>query len=101
MERSVAVDGQNITGVVLQHQVPVRPDDRPPDRVLDRGVCGGGVVAGPAAALAVPKVIRPGLPPVSVSSVTAIRATPFSRNVILDPIATSVSTVPAGSGGTA
>ena len=37
----------------------------------------------------------PGAPPVRLESLEAMRATPFSENVRLEPVAESVSWVPA------
>ena len=79
---------------------PDSPDTIPPTEYCSAGFV--AVASSPAqlATLAVPKLIRPGSPPVIELSVTDIRSIPFSRNEILEPIATSVSTVPAGSGAT-
>src|SRR6185312_15690049 len=49
-------------------------------------------------AVALPKAIMPGAPPVNVLSVTEIRLTPFCQNEIVLPTAATSSCVPAASG---
>ena len=49
-------------------------------------------------AVAVPKVMIPGAPPLMLLSVTLIRATPFCRNEIVEPTAVNCNCVPAANG---
>ena len=80
-------------------------DATPLASVLRYWNCGGGGGGSPSgvppvqlSAVAAPKVIRPGAPPVRVVSVTAIRVVPSCWKEIVEPTALSVSLVPAGSG---
>jgi hypothetical protein len=45
----------------------------------------------------VPYAMMPGAPPVTLVSVTVMTAEPLSRNEIVDPVAVSLSVVPAAS----
>ncbi len=78
--------------------VPDNPETVPPIEYVGSG--GGADPVPPAqlSAVAAPKVIRPGAPPVRVLSVAAMRWIPFCWNEIVEPTALSVSWVPAGRG---
>jgi hypothetical protein len=76
---------------------PDNPDTDPPTE-YELGADADALSPAQLSAVAAPKVMIPGAPPVNDPSVTAIRSTPFSCNEMLDPTALNVNCVPAANG---